>query len=41
MRDKLMGVIIASFLSSKDKNELIEYVEMIIEKASMYDDLCD
>lgn len=40
MEDKLRGVIIASFLTIKDKQELIEYLEMLIEKAWKYEELC-
>lgn len=39
MEDRLRGVIIASFLSTKDKQELIEYLEMLLEKAWKYDEL--
>lgn len=37
----LRGVIICSELSSDSKKELLEYLEDLLEKASMYDDLCD
>jgi len=39
MEDKLRGVIVASFLTTKDKQELIEYFEMLLEKAWKYDEL--
>lgn len=41
MENKLRGVIIGSFLSSKDKQELLEYLDEILEKAAMYEGLCD
>lgn len=37
----LRGVIICSELSSNSKKELLEYLEDLIEKANMYDGLCD
>lgn len=37
----LRGVIICSELSSDSKKELLEYLEDLIEKANMYDGLCD
>lgn len=40
MEDRLRGVIVASFLTTKDKQELIEYFEMLLEKALKYDELC-
>lgn len=38
MENKLRGIIITSFLSSKEKQELIEYLENLIEKAWQYDE---
>ena len=39
--DTLRGGIVASFLSNEEKAELLKYLEDLIEKASMYDGLCD
>ena len=40
LENVLRGIIIASFLSTEDKNEVIEYFEELLEKANRYDDLC-
>ena len=40
MEDLLRGVIVGSFLSTEEKNKLLEYLESLIEKANMYDGLC-
>lgn len=39
--DTLRGIIVSSFLSNEEKVELLKYLEDLIEKASMYDGLCD
>lgn len=39
--DTLRGIIVASFLDNEDKVELLKYLEELIEKANMYDGLCD
>lgn len=36
----LRGIIVSSLLDNEDKVELLKYLEEIIEKASMYDELC-
>ena len=37
----LRGIIVSCFLSNEEKVELLKYLEELIEKASMYDGLCD
>ena len=37
----LRGVIVSSLLDNEDKVELLKYLEDLLEKASMYDGLCD
>ena len=39
--DTLRGVIVASFLDNEEKVKLLKYLEEIIEKANMYDGLCE
>ena len=39
--DTLRGIIVASLLDNEAKLELLKYLEELIEKASMYDGLCD
>lgn len=37
----LRGIIVTSKLSNEDKTELINWLEELIEKASMYNGLCE
>lgn len=39
MENKLRGVIVTSFLSTDEKNELLNYLEELLEKAWKYDEL--
>lgn len=39
MEDLLRGVIVGSFLSTEEKQNLIEYLETLIDKAWKYDKL--
>lgn len=39
MENKLRGVIVASFLSTEEKTELLNYLEELLEKAWKYDEL--
>lgn len=39
MEDLLRGVIVGSFLSTEEKQNLIEYLETLIDKAWKYDEL--
>lgn len=39
MENKLRGIIISSFLSTDEKNELLDYLEELLEKAWKYDEL--
>lgn len=41
INNQLRFVIVNSSLSNEDKTELLEYLEELIEKTSMYDGLCD
>lgn len=41
INNELRFVIVNSSLSNEDKTELLEYLEELIDKASMYDGLCD
>lgn len=36
----LRGIIITSLLSNEEKGDLLNYLEELIDKASMYDGLC-
>lgn len=41
INNQLRFVIVNSSLSNEDKTELLEYLEELIDKASMYDGSCD
>lgn len=41
INNQLRFVIVNSSLSNEDKTELLEYLEELIDKASMHDGLCD
>ena len=37
----LRGIVVTCMLPNNEKNEILAYLEELIEKASMYDGLCD
>lgn len=39
MEDLLRGVIVGSFLSTEEKQKLLDYIDTLIEKAWKYDEL--
>ena len=39
MENKLRGIIVASFLSTEEKTELLDYLDELLEKACENDEL--